>query len=295
MAISYGIPSNFALPYVSSASLSRYHRSRALARLQLHSISKDGFRRREGPDAYISPNSYLTSRSLPILLSLARNKMPLRRRHRDSVSHANEDDQINAPVKQRFVKGFDVALFLLLVHGGITVAWGAALMVFSTGIVPINWGLSQYGQLHPGITNVVVTGVATLSTTYLKVTVQYAAEEYAAMQLYEGLTLRKWSWLQGIAMVQTWPPFRLRQKSTWAWVAWLVMFGSMAGHSASIVAILQPQTFFDHVPFDDNAIPCGSDPASLSLNATCAVQAEMDQYAFNIGLQFLNYCGTLVW
>jgi hypothetical protein len=136
------------------------------------------------------------------------------------------------------VSGFDLDLFFLLVNGGVCVAWGAALTVFATGVVPIYWGISKYGQQHPGLTNVILTGLATLSTTHLKYTVSHATEEYAAMQLSAGLSLPTWSWLQWVAK----PEIRPASRRWWAWAGWILLFGGMAGHSASIVAILQPRT-----------------------------------------------------
>lgn len=140
----------------------------------------------------------------------------------------------------RLTAGFDLSLLLVLINGFIAVTWGIALAVFATGVVPIYWGLSQYGKKHDGITNVIVTGVATLSTAQLQYTVQIAVKEYAAMLLSEGFTLRKWKWMQGFADGGIWPPFHWR-KHKWAWIVWLLTYGGMAGHSASLVAILQPR------------------------------------------------------
>ncbi|KAJ7466419.1 hypothetical protein FB451DRAFT_1369659 [Mycena latifolia] len=212
--------------------------------------------------------------------------MPLRRHRAQSVRDSDITEAAD-PLHPHFASGFDGSLFLLLVHGGVSVAWGAALAVFATGVVPIAWGISEYGQRHAGLTNVIVTGLATLATAYLKYTARRATEEYAAMRLYDGLPLRTWGWMHGLATTGIWPPLRWRQHK-WKWVGWLLLFGGLAGHTASIVAILQPQPFFDHVHFDD-ATPCGVDPATLSLNSRFAVQDAMDQDAFTIGLQLGNY------
>jgi hypothetical protein len=55
----------------------------------------------------------------------------------------------------------DLPLFMLFIHGGIAVGWVAALSVFSTGVVPIYFCMSQFGFQHQAITNVIITGVAT--------------------------------------------------------------------------------------------------------------------------------------
>ncbi|KAJ7859998.1 hypothetical protein B0H14DRAFT_3446382 [Mycena olivaceomarginata] len=61
---------------------------------------------------------------------------------------------------------------MLFIHGGIAVCWVAALSVFSTGVVPIYFCMSQFGLQHQAITNVIITGVATLSTTHLLLTIK---------------------------------------------------------------------------------------------------------------------------
>ncbi|KAJ7888960.1 hypothetical protein B0H14DRAFT_3429933 [Mycena olivaceomarginata] len=68
--------------------------------------------------------------------------------------------------------GLDLPLFMLFVHGGIAVGWVAALSVLSTGVVPIYFRMSQFGLQHQAITNVIITGIATLSTTHLLLTIK---------------------------------------------------------------------------------------------------------------------------
>ena len=141
------------------------------------------------------------------------------------------------------VTGFDWDLGRLLLNGLITFCWGIALIIFQTGIVPISWNLSQYGQRHRGITNVIITGVATVSTSHLKFTVHNTLREISAHRLRQGFTLRRWAWIQEFARWTIRPPF------TWwrhprhpvAWPMWLLVYGLMASHSASLVAILQPR------------------------------------------------------
>jgi len=132
--------------------------------------------------------------------------------------------------------GIDKGLGLLFLNGLLTFCWGIALIVFQTGIVPIDWNLSQRGQRHPAITNVIVTGIATVSTSHLQFTVKNTVYEYSARLVHKGLTLRKWAWMQEFAQGSIWLSFRPR----W-WPMWLLVCGLMAAHSASLVAILQPR------------------------------------------------------
>ncbi|KAJ7452626.1 hypothetical protein FB451DRAFT_1374072 [Mycena latifolia] len=203
------------------------------------------------------------------------------------LSAPSEAAQAALPLRPHLSSGFDRYLFLLLVNGVVSVAWGVALAVFASGRVPISMSVSQYGQLHTGLTNVIVAVIGTLATAHLKYTVRRATEEYATMRLSEGLSLPTWSWLQGLAAVDIWPPLQ-REEHMFAWGAWLLLFGSMAGHSASVVAILQPQSFFVYVPSNDPT-PCGVDPATLTMNSNLTAQSLMDQDAFMFGLQLGNY------
>ncbi|KAJ7621693.1 hypothetical protein DFH06DRAFT_1232486, partial [Mycena polygramma] len=217
-------------------------------------------------------------------MPLYSHPMRLLRWTRRTLTVPSETTQAALPLRPHLTSGFDLSLFFLLVNGGVSTAWGVALAVFSTGVVPIQWGISQYGRQHAGLTNVIVTGIATLATAHLQYTVRHAAQEHATMRFTEGLPLLTWGWLQGAAAGHIWPPLQ----SKWTWGGWLLLFVGMAGHSASIVAILQPQSWFDHVHYDDPT-PCGVDPARLTLNSNLTVQPAMDQGAFQIGLQLGNY------
>ncbi|KAJ7431635.1 hypothetical protein B0H11DRAFT_2210122 [Mycena galericulata] len=219
-----------------------------------------------------------------LTMPLYSHPMRLLRWTRRRLSVPSETTQAALPLRPHLTSDFDLSLFFLLVNGGVSTAWGAALAVFATGVVPLQWGISQYGQVHPGLTNVILTGIATSSTAHLQYTVRHAAREHATMRLSEGLPLLTWGWLQGAAAGDIWPPLQ----SKWTWGGWLLLFVGMAGHSASIVAILQPQPRFDHVHYDDPT-PCGVDPARLTLNSNLTVQPAMDQGAFQIGLQLGNY------
>jgi len=54
---------------------------------------------------------------------------------------------------------------LYLTNGIISLLWGLALVIFSLGIVPVDWVISQYGKNHSEIINALVTLIATASTT----------------------------------------------------------------------------------------------------------------------------------
>ena len=159
------------------------------------------------------------------------------------TSHSDARDQLpprKPTLDFQLVTGIDRGLGVLFLNGLITVCWGIALVAFQTGNVPIAWNLSQYGQRHRGITNVIVTGVATVSTSHLQFTIQNTVREYSALLVYQGFTLRRWAWIQEFARGSILPPF------TWwrhpvAWPMWLLVYGLMAAHSASLVAILQPR------------------------------------------------------
>ena len=158
------------------------------------------------------------------------------------ISHSDSRNRL-LPHKQpvtRTASGFDWDLFILLINGLITVCWGIALIIFQTGVVPISWSLSQYGQLHRGITNVIVTGVATISTSHLQFTVHNTVREYVAMLVQQGFTLRQLKWMQEFARGGIWPPFKFWRHPV-GWLLWAFVYGLMAAHSASLVAILQPR------------------------------------------------------
>ncbi|KAJ7431636.1 hypothetical protein B0H11DRAFT_2129458 [Mycena galericulata] len=209
------------------------------------------------------------------------------RRLRHAMSAPSETVQAALPLHPHLSSGFDRSLFLLLVNGVVSVAWGVTLALFESRRIPISSIVSQYGQRHTGLTNVIVTGIATLATAHLKYTIRRATEEYTTMRLAEGLSLPTWSWLQGVAAVDIWPPFQ-REEQMWAWIAWFLLFGSIAAHSASVVAILQPQSYFVYVPYNDPT-PCGVDPATLTMNSNLTAQTLMDQDAFMFGLQLGSY------
>ncbi|KAF7342655.1 hypothetical protein MSAN_02022500 [Mycena sanguinolenta] len=145
-----------------------------------------------------------------------------------SVHH--DPAQATQVLRPHLSSGFNRSLLLLLLHGSISVGWGTTLAVFAAGHVPIAWRVSQYGQRHTGLTNVLVAAVGTLATMHLKYTVRLATEEYARMRLADSLPLTTWEWLQGVASMSVFPPFQGGERKL-TWGAWLLLFGAMAGHS----------------------------------------------------------------
>ena len=174
-----------------------------------------------GRDSYYNQEHY-SSPSLPL------------------ISHSDSQNRLlpHKPAVDSPVPGFDWNLFLLLINGLITFCWGITLIIFQTGRVPISWNLSQYGQLHPGITNVIVTGVATISTSHLQFTIKNTVREYVSLLVYQGFTLRQLKWMQEFARGGL-PLWALRRH--WGWWLWMLIYGLMAAHTASFVAILQPR------------------------------------------------------
>ena len=171
---------------------------------------------------YVQEPDYSHTPSLPLIShSDARNQLPPRKPYLDSP----------------LVTGIDRGLRLLLLNGLITVFWGIALIVFQTGIVPVSGELPDN---HPGVMNVIVTGIATISTSHLHFTIQNTVREYLDLALHQGFTLRQWAWMQEFARGSIWPPFTLKRHPM-VWSLWLLVYGLMAAHSASLVAILQPR------------------------------------------------------
>ncbi|KAK6972158.1 hypothetical protein R3P38DRAFT_2584970 [Favolaschia claudopus] len=187
----------------------------------------------------------------------------------------------------RVVNGFDLDLFILFVNGGLALCWGLALLVFQTGVVPVNWSLSKIGQNHLVITNVIITGFATAFTMHLNFAINSAVRECAAMAALAGLNLQQWHMLQAMAQVGFKPPFEAHKH--WLLTAvWLIVVAGMGAHTTSQVAILQPEYWIDHVMFNDS-MPCGIDPQNLTLNSVLLPQPDFDRLAFQFGMQLGNY------
>ena len=142
--------------------------------------------------------------------------------------------------------GWNASLIFLSINGLISFCWGVALAIFASGVVPVTWVVSQYGETHLEITNVFITLVATASTTHLKYTTQAVLLHYSQYVLVDGFTVGQLAWMQGIKEWSLFTDFKFAsRKKREAWkkrVAWLVIYAGMAGHSASVVSILQPST-----------------------------------------------------
>jgi hypothetical protein len=178
--------------------------------------------------------------ALPPRLAHLLRRLELRR----ALPSMHQDPaQATQPLRPHLSCGLDRSLLHLIVHGIVDVGWGVALAVLATGIVPIASSVSQYGQRHMALANVFVAAVGILATSHLNYTVRRATEEYARMRLAENLPLTTWEWLQGVAAMKIFPPFQ-RDERKWMWGTWFLIFGAMAGHSASVVAILQPREIF---------------------------------------------------
>ncbi|KAJ7834557.1 hypothetical protein B0H14DRAFT_3142324 [Mycena olivaceomarginata] len=192
-------------------------------------------------------------------------------------------------LKLHLTSGLDWPLFFLFANGIITFLWGIALAVFAAGKVAFAWDLSEYGIQHDSTTGVVVTAISTLSTTHLTFTIKHAVEEYAAAMLYEGVTLRQWEWMQGVAQSSIWPPFMWKEYPV-RWLGWLLLFGGMAGHSTSLAAILQPEPVFLHLLYNDT-IPCAVPASDLSFNLPMLAdsQKQLDDAVVSMGLQLYTF------
>ncbi|KAJ7079458.1 hypothetical protein C8R44DRAFT_895684 [Mycena epipterygia] len=123
--------------------------------------------------------------------------------------------------------------FWLLANALLTSSLGIALIFFVGLRVPIAWDLSQLGQQHVGITNVVVTGLTTLCTTQLKYTVELAASHYAAMALHRGITLYQWDCLEALSTTKVFATLSSRHKweeAVSVEVVWVLIIGTMVAH-----------------------------------------------------------------
>jgi len=138
----------------------------------------------------------------------------------------------------------------LFANGIVSLLWGIALAVFSSGVVPVTWVISQYGKKHPEIINTITALIGTASTTHLTYTFQGILEHYSYYVLVDGFTLRQLNWMQG---VKEWSFFTVLQfESYWKRLVWLVIYLSMALHSASVVSVLQPSMSYNFLIFFDS-------------------------------------------
>lgn len=159
-------------------------------------------------------------------------------------------NQSSKGLPTRIITGFNRSLYFLLLHGIISVLWGAALCVFALLQVQIGWSISQVGINNPAFTNTAVALVATLSTLHITYVLQRVIEEYSKSLLLSGFTLGQLTWLQGVKEMSVFVKFpaqagggRLRAWSTKR-LLWLVVDAGFAFHASSLVSILQPREYF---------------------------------------------------
>ncbi|KAJ7625419.1 hypothetical protein B0H17DRAFT_1111206 [Mycena rosella] len=186
-----------------------------------------------------------------------------------------------------FSTNIDWSLFILFASAVVSVLWGIALAIFAAGLVPIAWTISSAASAYDGLTNVVVTAVSSLSTAQLTYTIKLAVEAYASSILFEGFTLDQWKFLRALSESSIWPPFKFPwRKQTKSAMVWLALLGSLAAHSTSMAAILQPENFIVILHYDDWN-PCGIPASNLSFNLPIPseAQAQLEQAALTAGLE----------
>ncbi|KAJ7584473.1 hypothetical protein C8J56DRAFT_1027766 [Mycena floridula] len=209
--------------------------------------------------------------------------------YQDDTERPQSSPIISTILDHHLTHKLDWNLFLLFVNGGLCVCWGAALVVFSTGIVEIYWGISQFGQLHPAVANFGLVVIATASTAHLRFTLQNTVKCYISSLLHSGFTIQQLLQLQGIMGLDPLTPFK------WKWrVMWGIIYLGMALHTASVSSILQPVPWYDHIK-SGAWIPCGVDPASLTLEPLDIpeqIGTTMNQTGFMLGMQLGLYYVT---
>ncbi|KAJ7016908.1 hypothetical protein C8F04DRAFT_1406473 [Mycena alexandri] len=186
-----------------------------------------------------------------------------------------------------FSTNIDWSLFILFASAVVSVLWGIALAIFAAGVVPIAWTISQAAMAYDGFTSVVVTAVSSLSTAQLTYTIKLAVEAYASSILFEGFTLDQWTFLRALSESSIRPPFKFPwRKQTKSAIVWLALMGSLAAHSTSMAAILQPE-FFDVIHHVDDWGPCGIPASNLSFNLSIPrdAQVQLEQATLTAGLE----------
>jgi hypothetical protein len=165
----------------------------------------------------------------------------------DNVSNPNLSHDAEAPIdasiliNDAITTGSSGTLNLLFIHGIISLLWGVALAIFSSGIVPVDWNISQYGKTHPEVINVLITLVGTASTTHIKYISQRVLHHHSQYVLVNGFTVKQLGWMQGIKEWSLFTAFGSWKKTA----AWLVIYAGMAIHTASVVSILQPSMSYN--------------------------------------------------
>ncbi|RXW13772.1 hypothetical protein EST38_g12080, partial [Candolleomyces aberdarensis] len=222
-------------------------------------------------------------------LATSFEEIPLAHRHRttSSLGIPRSDLDGDSLPDPTITTGWDARLRLLLLHGVVSLCWGSALAVFSAGAVPITWALSEQGKKYPQVTNVIVTLVSTLATTHVVYVLQGVCDQYASYLVVAGFTIGQLRWMQGVKERSIFTKFPDKKK----WIVWFIVYAGLALHSASVVAILQPVPFWQHVLFGDS-VPCGSDPNGLTMEPTYldeTLQRAVDKLSFTVGMQLGNY------
>lgn len=143
--------------------------------------------------------------------------------------------------------GWTLSLLILLLNGIISICWGIALFIFSLGVVPIYYNLSNLGQEHRDITNTIIAFVAAISTMHISYIVQQIPAHYSHCLLVDGFTLGHLRWMQGVQQISIFTRFpnrkgggKLTRFFTRKQIFWLVTYFGIAFHTSSLVAILQP-------------------------------------------------------
>jgi hypothetical protein len=166
-------------------------------------------------------------------------------------------------------------------------------VVFATGVVPVDWKISTWGESHLAVINIIVTIIATVTTAHVKFLIHTVVCEFANVFLVNGFTLSQFEWMQGVKEWSIFTRFPARKRPFWA-----LLYLAMALHSASVVSIMQPKTFIKNVHFRDTA-PCGVHPRDLTLDPMDSLprsdQILLDESAYSVGLQLGTYYQAVAW
>lgn len=79
-----------------------------------------------------------------------------------------QHNQFPSQALNEFTTGWDKAIIFLLLHALVDVLWGIALAIFTTGIVEVDWVISEWAKGHTSVVTIFITLVATLSTTHVR-------------------------------------------------------------------------------------------------------------------------------
>jgi succinate dehydrogenase hydrophobic anchor subunit len=173
--------------------------------------------------------------------------------HPDPISNPNlpyltpeaPDIDIDFPsIDYTIITGWNHSSLILFINGTLCLLWGIALAIFSSGVVPVDWNISQFGEKHPDIINAITALIATASTTHLTYTLQEILEHYSYYALVDGFTLSQLEWMQGIQELSFFTVFKFKGPKKRVWqLVWLLVYGGMSFHSASVVSVLQPSMY----------------------------------------------------